>query len=259
MSGKNLFPLAAFLLIAFSSCHKPDAELMLQFSFSAGGDTLQQDTIRYTNAAGNIFSVTEVQYFVSKVLLTKEDGTQYALSTDNGIHYVDADIPATLRWLLQDDRLPLGKYTQIDFVFGLAPEYNITHYFLNPPENSMSWPEALGGGYHHMKLNGKWGNSPLSSSPIPFAMHLGTGQIYENQQIVSFVDNIFNVSIPLSDVILSEEGVNTVRLNMDILQWFQDPFVFDFAQDGTAIMQNQTAMGKLVANGETVFSAHSNH
>ena len=257
MNGKHILPFAFFLLIAFSSCHKPEAELSLQFSFSVGHETLQQDTIGYVNAAGNRFSVTEVQYFVSKVILTHEDRTQYALQTDNGIHYVDADIPVTLRWSLPNDHLPVGKYVRIDFVFGLAPEFNITHYFVNPPENSMSWPEALGGGYHHMKLNGKWDNAASSPTPIPFAMHLGTGQIYDGQQITDFVNNAFAVSIPLSDVILSDKDVNTLCLNMDILQWFQDPYLFDFAQDGTAIMQNQTAMGKLVANGQTVFSAHS--
>ncbi|MBR4134952.1 MAG: hypothetical protein IKU03_00865 [Bacteroidales bacterium] len=253
MNGKIL-ALAALLLLGISSCHKPEADLALRFSFSVGDETLQQDTNRYVNAAGNHFSVTEVQYFISKVVLTHEDGTQYALQTDDGIHYVDVDIPSTLSWQLKEDRVPVGKYARLDFVFGLAPEYNVSHFFVNPPENSMSWPEALGGGYHHMKLNGRWFCPETSPSPVPFAMHLGTGQIYEDGQIAGFVDNAFTVSIPLNDVVLSAEDLNILDLNMDILQWFQNPYVFDFAQDGTAIMQNQEAIGKLVANGKTVFT-----
>ena len=254
MNGRIPLILALAITLGFSSCHKPEAVAAFRFSFSVGNDTLQQDTLCYLNAAGNIFSVTEVQFFISKMVLEKDDGTLYTVQTDNGIHYADADIPSTLTWMLQEDHIPTGKYTRISFVFGLAPEYNVTHHFPNPPENSMSWPEALGGGYHHMKLNGKCLCQEISPIPTPYAMHLGTGQIYQDQQISGFVDNCFSVSLPLPDRYFSEDAINVLCLNMDVAEWFQHPQVYDFAQDGTATMQNQTAMAKLVANGQSVFN-----
>ncbi len=254
MSGRLPVVLALVLGLGFSSCHKPEANVAFRFSFSVGQDTLLQDTLCYHNAAGNLFSVTDVQYFISGLVLEKEDGNLYTIQTDDGIHYVDADMPATLNWTLQSDHLPAGKYTKVTFVFGLAPAYNTTLYFPNPPENSMSWPEVLGGGYHHLKMNGKCMCPELSQNPIPFAMHLGTGQIYQDQQIVGFVDNTFAISLPLSDQILSDEVMNVIHLNMDVAEWFQNPEIYDFVQDGTTTMQNQASMEKLVANGQTVFS-----
>jgi len=254
MSGRNVFFIAFALLLCLTSCHKPEADVALKFSFSVGSDTLHQDELCYVNAAGNSYSITEVQFFISKVVLTKDDGTQYVVQTDDGIHYADADIPSTLLWSLEKDIIPAGTYNRIDFVFGLAPEYNVTHFFVNPPENSMSWPETLGGGYHHMKLNGRWQNPFTPDVLSTFNMHIGTGQIYENDQIVSYVDNAFTVSLPLDNGILVSEKQNVLQLNMDIVEWFQNPYTYDFQQDPTHTMEDQTALSHLVANGQSVFS-----
>ncbi|MBO4489553.1 MAG: hypothetical protein J5741_07890 [Bacteroidales bacterium] len=253
MNGK-IFLFAAVLLLGITSCHKPEADLAFRFSFSVGDEALRQDSVCYVNAAGNHFSVTEVQFFISKVTLVGTDGTQYALLTDEGIHYVDADIPSTLIWQLSDDHLPAGRYDRIDFVFGLAPEYNITHHFVNPPENSMSWPEALGGGYHHLKLNGFWLGSEQQLKP--FNMHLGTGQSYDGEGgITGFIDNAFKVTIPLEDVVLEGNTTTRLKLNMDITQWFENPNLVNLDVIGGSIMQNQAAQEMLVENGKTVFSA----
>lgn len=252
MSGKHLALLLLPILLGFSSCHKPEANVTFRFSFSVAEDSLRQDTIAYVNAAGNPFSVTEVQYFISKVVLTKDDGTQYVVQTDHGIHYTDVDIPSTLCWTLEGDHIPTGKYVRLDFVFGLAPEYNVTHFFVNPPENLMSWPEVLGGGYHHMKLNGRW-LSANATDPLNYCMHIGTGQMVEGEQNAAYVDNTFSISLPISAVLV-EESTNTIQLEMDIAEWFRNPYIYDFATDGTSIMQNQSSMSKLVMNGQTVFT-----
>ncbi|MCR4965225.1 MAG: hypothetical protein K6A41_06175 [Bacteroidales bacterium] len=254
MSGRLPLFVVISLLLCLTSCHKPEAEVAFQFAFSVGNDTLHQDTLCYVNAAGNNYSVTEVQYFISKVVLTKGDGTQHVVQTDGGIHYVDADIPSTLLWSLDKDLVTTGEYVRVDFVFGLAPEYNINHYFVNPPENAMSWPEVLGGGYHHMKLNGRWQDPTTPDMLSTFNMHIGTGQIYEGGQVVSYVDNAFSVSLPLDNAVFDSGNPNVLQLNMNIAEWFQNPYTYNFSLDNTHTMEDQAALSHLVANGQTVFS-----
>ena len=113
------------------------------------------------------------------------------------IHYVDTDLPETWEYALLD-KIPAGNYDSISFTFGISEEKNQSLMFVNPPESYMFWPELLGGGYHYMKLNGKWEN--LESNILPFNFHLGIGQIRdpETQEIIGFEQNYFRVSLPNS-------------------------------------------------------------
>lgn len=250
MNGRTFLPYIALMLLA-AACHKPTGNLALTFSASVDGQPLQQDTCIYHNAAGNQYAVTEVQYFISNVRLHKSDGSEYAITANNGAHYVDADIPGTLQWL-PNDELPSGDYTSITFHLGLVPALNQTYFYPNPPENNMSWPAQLGGGYHYMKINGRWLNP--AGGFTNFNLHTGIGQQRDaNDNIIGFIDNSFEVSIPLNDFRI-EKGESTVLpIEMNINEWFKNPNVFDFNIFGGSIMQNQAAQEILKANGSSVF------
>lgn len=249
MNGKiNLVLLLWCTLLV--GCQKPANNVSFSFSFSVDGDPLQQDTMRYTNAAGNLYEVTEAQYFISNVVLTKEDGTQVRICSDSGAHYVDADIPTTLRWL-PTDKIPAGVYTSLTFVFGLSPELNTTNFYVNPPENNMSWPILLGGGYHHLKINGRW----LTPQGVhsPFNLHMGNGQVYDAAgNLSSVIDNSFTVFLPCHFEVARNE-TSELTLEMDVNRWFDNPYLFDWNEIGGSIMQNQTAQEMLKANGCDVF------
>ena len=95
-----------------ASCQKPSGNVCVNFSTSVDGKTLQLDTFIYENASGNHYLVSEVQYFISDVKLIREDGTEVQILSDSGAHYVDLDIPATLRWEPSDE-IPAGHYTAV--------------------------------------------------------------------------------------------------------------------------------------------------
>ena len=117
-----------------------------------------------------------------------------ALYLDNLI--LDTDLDETLEWKVYD-HIPVGSYSGISFTFGIGEDKNHTLMYVNPPESLMFWPEFLGGGYHYMKLNGKWLDSNQQVSPFNF--HLGIGQIYDSTgAITGFIHNNFNVIIPHS-------------------------------------------------------------
>ena len=233
-------------LLCCAGCHKPTGSISLNFSFVNDNDSLQLDSCVYRNPAGNLYEVNDVQYFISKVMLLDDAGNTLDITDNQGIHYVDIRIPGTLRWNISDE-IPVNHYTQIAFLFGLEGEQNTTGYFPNPPENNMSWPDILGGGYHYMKINGRWVDE--AGVKQPFNLH--TGKISNGN---SFTDNTFTVTLPLEQFTVSKGQTSSITLQMNVNAWFSDPYLFDFNEFGGSIMQNREAQMVLRANGHNVFS-----
>ena len=244
-------------LIVMTSCNKKRDEssgkLTIKFSFSVDNENFQQDTLKYRNAADNLYEVNEIKFFISDFTLHTSDNQSITIKDNNSIHYTDYDLPKTLTWAISDE-IAVGTYKTISFRFGLSDEKNKTHYFVNPPESNMSWPDALGGGYHYMMINGKWLKNNILT---PFNFHLGRGQQYDGENITGFIDNSFVVTVPASSFTMDENGV-TLTLNMNINNWFCTPEIFDFNHFGGAIMTNQTAQEVARANGQNVFSIKKN-
>lgn len=236
---------------------KPSGKLIFNFMHHINGADVDYDTLMYTNAAGNLYSVNEIQYFISDVTLYKSDGSKVMIEDWKDYAYVDIDIPSTLTWNVYDS-IPVGDYDSISFTFGFNAEKNQSFMFVNPPERDMFWPEYLGGGYHYMKLNLKW------MGPDGYALgntfHLGIGQTYDTQgNITGFVQNFFNISLPNSSFSMADKKTMVVDLVMNVEEWFDNPNVYDFDYWGTNTMQNQDAMHTIAENGWNVFSVASIH
>jgi hypothetical protein len=250
--------LLLFLFFILSSCdknspqdEKPTGKLQLTFKHYNNGQEIKFDTLMYKNAAGNKYLVNEIQYFISDVRLWK-NGKDILLDKWEDIHYVDPDLPDTWDYKLADD-IPADSYDSISFVFGITKEKNQSFMFVNPPESYMFWPEYLGGGYHYMKLNGKW--IDLSGVSRPFNFHLGIGQIYdENGNIIKFVQNYFTVHLYGPSITIKKDNTTQAIITMNVENWFEEPNIFDFNYWGGDIMENQAAMQAAKENGYNVFS-----
>ena len=229
-----------------SACTKPTGHITLNFSFVVDSDSLQLDTCMYQNAAGNLFEVNDVQYFISHVMLETASGEMVEITDNQGIHYTDIRIPNTLSWPVTDE-IPVGGYKSITFVFGLEGAQNSTGYFPNPPENNMSWPDVLGGGYHYMKINGRW----IDASGVRQPFNLHTGTIATD---IGFAANTFTVTLPLEQFTVSKNSNSSLTLQMNVNARFTNPDLFDFNVYGGSIMQNREAQEVLRENGGDVFS-----
>ena len=108
----------------------------------------------------------------------------------------------------------------------------------------------LGGGYHYMKINGKWMNT--EGVEMPFNLH--TGRSATQVDGSDFEDNSFLVTLPLSGFNIGRNETRTIGLNMNVNNWFVNPNLFDFNVFGGSIMQNVTAQHILRENGVDVFS-----
>ncbi|HRZ42325.1 MAG TPA: hypothetical protein P5228_06435 [Bacteroidales bacterium] len=234
---------------------EPSGKLIFNFLHYCDGSPMIFDTTMYVNEAGNPYQVNEIQYFITDITLHAADGKKVVLNKENDIYYVDTDLPGTHKWQVADP-VPAGTYTGVSFTFGIPQAKNQSFMYVNPPESNMVWPEFLGGGYHYMKLNGKYVDSVLR----PFNFHLGIGQIYppnshNYDSIIAFVHNDFEAILPNSGFTITKDQVINFDIVMNIDEWFKDPHTWDHKLMGNYTMENQDAMQKMKENGYNVFTA----
>ena len=223
---------------------EPTGKIVLSFMHHVNGQPLLFDTLTYVNEAGNVYQINDLMYFISDVTLYKSDGTIKQINEWNDIYYIDAKMPATHTWSMYD-KIPVGVYDSITFVFGITKEKNKSFLFMNAPEVNMAWPDVLGGGYHYMMINGKWIDSTTTLQNFNF--HLGIGQIYAGNStnvdsITGYVHNNFTVKLANSSFLITQDETKHMQLIMNIDNWFKSPHTFNFNTWGGSIMQNQAAM-----------------
>jgi len=237
----NLLLITLFAsVLVISSCkketEKQDAQLYFVFSHRVGSENLESDTLKYTNAAANKYSVSTLKYFISSISMTKSDGSNYVFDV---AHYVDAFDPTTTTFILPN-LAPAGEYESLSFIFGLNEDLNISGAFPNQPESNMEWPLPMGGGYHYMKLEGKFDST---NSVKNYQAHFG--RLMESP-------HFFEITLP--NISLNVDGLAiTFNIKMDINKWWETPNTLDL-NNMSGIMGNETVQQQLEQNGTNVFS-----
>lgn len=236
---KNIIILC-FVVLGIFSCKKdiaiPDpGSIKFAVEYTVDGGSLQFDTIKYLNAAGNKYSINHLEYFVSGFTFNKSDGSSHK---SNSVFYANAQRPLTNSIVI--DNLPQGSYTSISFFIGLDSNTNKTNFLPNTLDNiNMAWPDSMGGGYHFMKMEGYF----LDKTGLQkdgYTMHLGK--------------NINLVKIDLNIPLVITKDIQTKTLTMNINEWYKNPSVYDFEVDGNYSMGLPNAMSKLTQNGKDVFT-----
>lgn len=199
------------------------------------GDTpLELDSVEYVNAAGNHYTVSRLEYYVSGFIFKSADGHSHAAT---GAFYVSAADPAAGE--IELGSVPPGDYTSLTLLVGLDSKTNITGGLTNTKENiDMAWPDHMGGGYHFLKLEGHYKDPSMMDTG--YAMHLGG-----NESLVT-------VTIEKAFTIAAESP--SLALAMDLNEWFDHPNVFNFDTDGNYTMHDDVAKQKLKENGADVFT-----
>jgi len=226
----------------------------LLFAHCVDGKNLILNQLIYTNAAGNIYQVNEVKYFISNLYLQKTNNEWVKITQNEGIHYIDLAYLNSLAWNLVD--IKSGDYKGLSFIFGLNEIDNQSNRFVNSPEKDFFWPAFLGGGYHYLQINGKWKAEDGNFKNMNF--HAGIGQLYKNNvtaidSIYAFIHNYFRVDLPVNFTVENNKTTN-LNLIMNIDKWFSTPIVYDHNYFGSGIMQNQQAQDIIRQNGKNVFS-----
>ncbi len=207
------------------------------------------DNIFYENNASNNYSVRRLLYVLSDIMLFFEDGTTLLL--DEFI-FINTDDPQTLAQTIYN--LP-ALCSGISFTFGFSSENNIDNQYINADNNFhslMLWPNTNGvnpafqGGYHYMKLEGKY--IDLEGNEKFYNTHTGP----TNGSDFSVYQFIFNF---LGEGFTG--AANSISINMNINNWYNDP-IYDFNTFGSGIMDNIEAQWNLRENAGDIFSIQIN-
>lgn len=175
----------ALLVAVVLGCKKDEVDaigandknnITLEFDNRVGTQALALGTTTYKNSAGEDFTVTTFNYFISNVALKKSDGTvvkfpdQYFL-----VRQADSK---TLLPVLKD--VPAADYTQLSFVVGVDSTKSISDVsqrtgVLDPTsygDDNMYW--SWNSGYIFAKLEGTSPVVPKNSAGInKYELHIG--------------------------------------------------------------------------------------
>ncbi|RYY36393.1 MAG: hypothetical protein EOP46_06610 [Sphingobacteriaceae bacterium] len=124
------FPvLVSVLLLTLSACSKNDdvvpdydeknlVPFSVEFDNIVGERTLAFNSIAspYTNAAGEKFTISKVQYFISNIKVSKADGTTYTVDQDSSYFLIKGADKATR---FANVKVPEGDYTNLTFTLGV--------------------------------------------------------------------------------------------------------------------------------------------
>ncbi len=217
-----------------------EATLSVQLAHLVDGTAIELGTATpFTNAFGNQYGVTRLSYFLSNLTVTMADGTS---TSAPGGRYLDHDTPESLTIAL-DGAVPAGALQTVSFVMGLPPELNESGAYPDAPASLMEWPEMMGGGYHFMKLEGKFVDA--DGDVQSYATHSGA---------LDGVDYSFSVTLDASALAV-DEGAAALELVMNIDEWYTNPTDWDFNDYFPGgIMHDADAQAILKANGADVFT-----
>jgi hypothetical protein len=236
---------AVLLLLVATGCDSVDSEpassrIVVMLDHRVGGEPLTLDEIRYTNAAGNRYGVTLVEYILTNIALHKADGTQVSL---RAAHYVNAAAGATHRIVVEE--VPAGTYTGVSFTVGVMGPDNTFGSLPNTTDfANMAWAAQMGGGttrYHYMRFEGRY--EQAEGVLATFLVH--TGPTGGN-------DNAVSLTLAADFTLDGHDG--EIRVQVDLDAWLDEPNVYDFRTHDGMIMGNQATQAMLQANGASVFS-----
>lgn len=234
------FSVALVLLFALSCKKNNDTlsdtpgELSIEFDNIAGDKNLQLNTGVYTNAAGEQFSISVLQYFISNIKLKKSDGTEYVVPQDSSYFMINESDEESQSVEL---KVPQGDYTSLTFTVGvdsLRSTMDISKRtgVLDPAnytDHGMYW--GWNSGYIFLKMEGK---SAVAPGDGTFRYHIGGFGGYSAPSI----NNIKQVTLNLSTAgaaKVREDKETNIHLLADVLKVFTGASNISIAANATVM------------------------
>lgn len=262
-------PLLLFtsVLLILASCNRkmasgsnPDSAtgiLTLAFENSAGDKKVAMNGDTYTNATGETFSVTLLQYFISNISLKKTDGTVITIPQDSSYFLVKESVPASRQISLH---VPKGHYSSVTFTLGIDSLRNTKPLaertgILDPAGGAEGMYWGWNSGYIFFKMEGHSSAIPDNKAGTKkFRYHIG---LYGGMNSPT-VNNIKNITINLKEKQVAKAGPgkkSMVTINTNILQMFTGTENISIAKNPVVmvspfskyIADNYASMFRLVA------------
>lgn len=203
----------------------------------------------YVNTNGDTFTVTKLNYYISQIILTREDGSTYA--EPESYHLVKHNDPAT--YWVNIKNVPYGKYTSAKFVLGVDSARNVSGAQSGDLSQNiagdMFW--SWNTGYVFFKLEGRAPKSTDLLKKIEY--HIGGyGGMYKAQRRVNFA---------ITDPATVSSSINPkVHLYVDINKVFKGKTTIDFSVPGySSILMPSSESVEIADNCALMFKYDHTH
>lgn len=145
------------IILLFFGNTESSAQLILNFINKIGDQNIQVDSGMYTNSLGQMFTITQLRYYISNISVTGARGKRYE---DHGYYLVDAADDASKYISLTG--IPVEGLKTIEFLIGVDSLHNCSGAQSGAldPIKGMFW--TWNSGYIFLKMEGK---SVASKSP----------------------------------------------------------------------------------------------
>jgi len=287
MKTFNIIILSTLFALFFTACKQNDevapagevGEMILKFDNVVGNVDLQLNdkgstVYPYTTASGQMFNLTEMGYYISKVQLIAEDGTVHedemnvSANADEVKGYYQILESNTSSQFVTLKNIPAGKYSKVSFTIGISEDgvqEGAAGGILDPAEGAWFW--NWNAGYIGFLMEGA---SPKSSQKEvqgdgwkifanSFALHVGGWKDVQpaNGEPQKFVNNVKTVTLTLdSPITVSEKLKPEAHIVVDALKLLDNTNI-DFS---TTYSIHAPALGQPLAEQlPGVFIVHHVH
>lgn len=266
---KNIYFRLCLLFISvsmlFATCKKenlPDpgngnelTRMSVEFDNIVGGQNLILNAVNYTNAAGEQFNLSLLQYYISNISLRRTDGSIYTVNPDSSYFLIKEADPSTR---FARFNVPAGDYNQLSFVLGvdsLRSTMDISKRtgVLDPSaghDEGMYW--GWNSGYIFFKMEGLSPAAPADpTGQHKFRYHIGGFGGYSAPTI----NNIKTITIDLSASGIAKPRAGrtaNIHLMADILKVFNGSTNLSIASNPTVMFSGFSV--NVADNYASVFS-----
>lgn len=191
------------------------AGLDITITNTVGDKNLELDNETYVKNGDETFSVSELKYIISNIVLTDNNGNQFVYPQADSYFLINEAIPQSQNIKLEN--INANTYTSITFGFGVDQ----SNYPLNGVDNFVPAAEAQdmlwswSAGYKFLKFEGLYTSGNITNKP--FLYHIGShGQNLDNYREITL-----NFLQPL---VLNSSETKQVNINFDVQKIFNAEF-----------------------------------
>lgn len=188
------------------------ADISIIFNNQVDGMPLELGKMQYTNAAGNNYQVDLLKYYITNVILVKDNNTELKLENYDLINAADI---STCK--VDALKVPNGTYTKIKFKVGLP--YDRNHNGAQDgdldPVMGMIWDWNTG--YVFFKHEGKYKNTSGVTKSLTF--HYATDRA------------LTDIELPLTTSLKVEGVAKQLHLKFNLNNLYTTPTNVDFNTD----------------------------
>ncbi len=209
---KKLTLIILIVCSALFSCKSDDdnegGTLNLEFNNSIGSEpVVLSDKISYTNGSNESYTITELKYIISNIVLIKKDGQEFVYPVEKSYFLINDEVSDSKKIVLKD--IDPAEYSKIKFGFGVDqskyPLNGVDNFVPTAEEGNMLW--SWSAGYIFLKFEGTF--TPQGGEVDNFLIHVGSHG--------TTLDNYKEITVELSEkVSISEKLSPTVSIQANI-------------------------------------------